>query len=71
MEETHTRRHRRIEMGNSLMKLPLTSPWEPWEDEEKQNREAIYSLSQLLHRPQERGTPVPTDGQATESIHGA
>jgi hypothetical protein len=38
-------------MGNNLTKLPLTSPWEQWEDEEKQNQEAIYSLSQLLHRP--------------------
>jgi hypothetical protein len=58
---THTQRHRRIEMRNSLAKLPLTSPWEQWEDEEKQNREATYSLSQLLHRPQERGTLEPTN----------
>jgi len=71
MGVTHTRRHRRIEMGNSLVKLPLTSPWEQWEDEEKQNHEAIYSLSRLLHRPQERGTPMPMDDQATEWIHGA
>jgi hypothetical protein len=32
-------------MGNSLVKLHLTSPWEQWEDEEKQNCEAIYSIS--------------------------
>jgi hypothetical protein len=53
-------------MGNSLTKLPLTSPWEQWEDVEKQNCEAIYSLS-----PQERGTPMLTDDQTVESIHGA
>ena len=30
-------------MGNSLAKLPLTSPWEQWEEEEKQSNEDIYS----------------------------
>ena len=58
-------------MGNSLMKLPLTSPWELWEDEEKLNYEATYSLNRLLHRSQERGIPMTTDNQAAESIHRA
>jgi hypothetical protein len=31
-----------MEMGNNLAKLPLTSPWEQWE-EEKQSNEDIYS----------------------------
>ena len=30
-------------MGNSLAKLPLTSPSEQWEEEEKQSNEDIYS----------------------------
>jgi hypothetical protein len=36
-----------MEMGNSLAKLPLTSPWEQWE-EEKQSNEDIYST--LAHK---------------------
>ena len=29
-------------MENSLAKLPLTSAWEQWEEEEKQSSEDIY-----------------------------
>ena len=35
--------NRRMEMENNLMKVPLTSPWEQWEEEEKQSKEDIYS----------------------------
>ena len=38
-----TKLNRRMEMGNSLTKLPLTSPWEQWDKEEKQSNEDIYS----------------------------
>ena len=43
MGVTHTRLNRRMEMGNSLVKPPLTSLWEQWEEEEKQSNEDIYS----------------------------
>jgi hypothetical protein len=32
-----------MEMGNNLVKLPLTSPGEQWEEEEKQSNKDIYS----------------------------